>query len=486
MGIHQRILESRRPDDVVNQGQPVLIINDLLDTGDNQERIRNHLYVELQGDIDLRPTCACGKTSISAGTYGEADPCPECSTVPKLTMDKSLESTLYLRCPPGVRALMFPAAIAVLTNAFDMGNFKPIDYLLNRRYRVPRMVNANARRLIEKFKEVGIERGYNYFVDNIDDIIAFMCKHKGMVDSDIVEFRKLYGKSMFTQHITFMSNLLFIIENSAGSKYYDGTFRQITDSVVSLIGIDEKSPKAQEDLIGKSLCNITVFYETHFTSMYNTRKGIMRQVLYAGKGITAMRCVVTANTEAGDYDAISLPWGPTIQSLHTHIVSRLLKQGRSLNDAYGFIQYSIHAYNDEMYALLMGLIADSPYKGLPCFIERYPILGAGSMLLMYATEIKKHPIDKSIGFPAISVRSSNMDYDGDMVHLMVLDEVRLVELLRPLEYHNVVLDRLHPEKISKNVELTKPIFGNLSRYMEVGDNLEGTPEQIRTMEHLFG
>lgn len=486
MGVHLRPLMSKRPDDYIDSIRDKLIINDLPDdTEASQDRVKAHLYIELMGDIGLMPTCSCGHTTITAGIYGEAEACVLCDTVPKLTMDKSLESTLFLRAPPAVKTLILPSTISVLNEEFPFGNFKVIEYLMNRNYRVPKTTNANARKLMEKLKEAGIQRGYNFFVDNLDMIVDFLCDFKNLKDASIKEYLKLYKPVIFMQHLSFMSNLLFIMENSQGSTYYDGTFRKISDAVISMIGIDQKEPRRQEDLIGKCLTSVSTFYDEHFASMYNTRKGIFRQILYAGKGITAMRCVMTAVTDQCAYDSLQLPWCPTVQALGSHITSKLLKRGYDLNKSLGILQSASHTYNAEVDGILTELMAETGEPGFPLIIERFPILGAGSMMLMYGTVVKKDHRDKSVGFPAFSVRPSNLDFDGDECHLWFIDDKSTVALMKPLELHNVALDRLRADLISRNVEMTKPAITNVFRFLEIGDNLISDPEKDARMNSLF-
>lgn len=486
MGICLRPLSSNRPDDYVDKLDYKLIINDVGNDVVGQEEVRSHLYVELQGDIGLRPTCGCGYTVITAGSYGDAEPCVKCKTTPKLTMDKALEYTLFLRKPPATAPLMFPQFLSVLMDAIPMGSFNVIEYLLNRRYRTPRTINASARNLIVQLKENGIRRGYNFFVENADRIIRFLCQYKGLKDPDIIRYWEEYQTLAFTNHVAFMSNLLFIMEKSQGSRYYDQTFRKISDAVISMVGVDEKPAHTQEDLVGKCLTTITDFYDKHFNTMYNSRKGIMRQVLYAGKGISAMRCVMSALTTECSYDELHLPWAPTVQALSTHIVSKLLKRQYRLNDAHALIQRACHAYDPTVDEILHELMYETSDRGFVCFIERFPILGAGSMMLMYGTTIKKVVSDKSISFPAYSVRSSNLDFDGDEMHLQFVDDKRTFELLKPLELHNVALDRLRPDTVSRNVEITKPVFSNLCRYLESADSLMATQAEEKEMYDLLG
>lgn len=485
MGVHLIPLTNNRPDDYIDQLPSKLIINDLSDTTETHERVKSHLYIEMSGDIGLRPTCSCGATTIQAGIYGEAPPCKFCGTTPRLTMDKELQSTLFLRCPSAVKTLLLPSVVSVLNDEFTFGHFRVIEYLMNRRYRIPAITNVTSRRLIAKLKEDKIPRGYNYFVENLRDIVQYLCDFKTLKNPPVLEYLDTYKDQLYTNHIPFMSNLLFIMESSQGSTYYDATFTKISDAVISMIGIDSKRPTTQEDLTGKSLASISAFYDEHFSSMYNSRKGIFRQILYAGKGITAMRCVMTAVTEATRYDMLRLPWCPTVQTLSSHITSKLLHRGYTLNNAHGIIQEASHTYHPLVHEILTEMQHETGEIGFPTFIERYPILGAGSMNLMYGI-VKTDPRDKSLGFPVISVRPSNMDFDGDESHAWIIDDKETVQLLKPLELHNVGLDRLRPDTLSRNIELTSPVVSNLFRYMEEGSNLVGSPEQVKNMQDLFG
>lgn len=57
--------------------------------------------------------------------------------------------------------------------------------------------------------------------------------------------------------------------------------------------------------------------------------------------------------------------------------------------------------------------------------------------------------------------------------------------MKPLELHNVALDRLRADLISRNVEMTKPAITNVFRFLEIGDNLISDPEKDAKMNSLF-
>ena len=72
------------------------------------------------------------------------------------------------------------------------------------------------------------------------------------------------------------------------------------------------------------------------------------------------------------------------------------------------------------------------------------------------------------------------------MHLQFVDDKRTFELLKPLELHNVALDRLRPDTVSRNVEITKPVFSNLCRYLESADSLMATQAEEKEMYDLLG
>ena len=84
------------------------------------------------------------------------------------------------------------------------------------------------------------------------------------------------------------------------------------------------------------------------------------------------------------------------------------------------------------------------------------------------------------------IRCTLISFDGDESHAWIIDDKDTVKLLKPLELHNVGLDRLRPDTLSRNIELTSPVVSNLFRYMEEGSNLAGSPEQVNNMLNLFG
>lgn len=487
MSINIRAVSKLHPDKVVGDCTP-LFINTLTNTKEDKELLNSHIHTTLNGDMSVKPTCNCRFTSDHIALTETGAVCPKCGTPVCTNVNREILPTLFLKCPEGINTLLLPNFVQHFRDAFGTTKFDALSWLVNTNYRKFLKTDPTLKILVE----AGIERGWNYFTNNIERIMVLLItessnlKNKQTTHDTLAEYRK-YKKQIHTQHLYFPSSVLFVIEATAVGNYLDFIFVVLKDVVLGMTGVDLVEPlQRRENIIGRNLIELGSFYSNYFIKTYGSKPGLLRTALMSAKGIYVLRAVVVGITRPHKYHSIELPWSGAIMMLRTHIVSVLLRRRMKLNDILAWIQARVHTYCEDMENILNTLVANAGPDGLPCTLQRFPSLTTGSFVKVYCDRIKINPRDWCIGVPLLIVRGFNMDFDGDSGHVSLLNDQLMSDFFEPLEYHYNLLDPLKPRSINGNMSLTNPIVSNACDWVEKADILnEPTAEENAQMAADF-
>jgi hypothetical protein len=391
MGTDIRTLRSKGStiDELVAATPDAIIINKLKNK-DERELMSANIARSIKSNFDIRPTCRCGSLQeyISLGTDTK---CPICNS-PVSQDNSELKPILFFRAPPDIDTLLLPVFLTMFKNSFHSKGFCVARWLVDRAYdkREPTITNP----LIE----AGIERGWNYFTNNLEMIMGVLLTVPSIRvkittnAKDTLQYYRENKDLIHTKHIAFPSSILTIVEDTAVGKYLDFNFSTLIDVGKSLMGVDfKRSREIRENIIGRNMIAMCDFYTTYFKTVFQGKKGLFRTGLMSAKGAHVMRTVITGITEPHRYDEIHVSWTPFIHMMSTHIVSKLLRRDYTLSEAHRFIQVCSSKYDTEMHEILKELIREAGPKGIPVSMQRFPSLTTGSMLLVYITEVLIHP-----------------------------------------------------------------------------------------------
>ena len=113
---------------------------------------------------------------------------------------------------------------------------------------------------------------------------------------------------------------------------------------------------------------------------------------------------------AHECDEIHLPWSSAVNLLRPHIRGRLMrKYGMSLGQAATRHRRALSCHDALIETIMNDLIAECPYKGLPCLFNRNPSIRTGSTQLLFITKIKQDVDDKTIEFSVLVATGPNAD-----------------------------------------------------------------------------
>lgn len=395
---------------------PPIIVNDLVNATDEEKsKIREMITTRYQSDmLSILPSCQCGKTK---GEFAIGTTCGHCHTVVKSVVDEDIEPIVWFRTPEGVSKLMSPIIWTLLKNRFRRSGFSILQWICDTTYRP----TVKQPKVINDLIDLGIQRGYNYFVENFDMLMETLFSMKdfrlkrGQHDY-LYQLIRDYRHCVFSQYLPLPNKSLLVIEKTNVGIYIDPTIIGAIDAIEMIVNIDsplsEHSVRVKENRTVKALVKLSEFYESFFKTNLSGKGGIFRKHVFGSRTHFAFRAVITSLTDAHVYDEIHVPWGIAITSLRPMIMNRLLKMGISHNNAIGLLYGHVEKYDPMLDQIMSDLINESPNNGIACVLQRNPSLLQGSAQLVRITKVKKDPADHTVAMSILICVAFNADFDG--------------------------------------------------------------------------
>jgi len=354
--------------------EPPIIINDLVNNSEeDKELIKDILTTRYSSDmISLLPSCKCGATKRE---YSTKIICDYCNTAVSSSIEDEIEPNIWFRKPAGVNKLINPIILIMLKTRLKKRGFSIMQWLIDTKYRT----QVKTPPIVDKIKSLGVQRGYNYFVDNFDFVIDALFSLKDFqVKKDQVDYLyeliKRERNNLFSDYIPLPNKSLLIIEKTNVGIYVDPIINEAVDALEMLVSIDknfyDQTPATKENRTAKALLTLTEFYEKYFKTSLSQKQGQFRRHLLGCRTNFSFRAVISSLTDTHDYDEIHVPWGIGLTAFRPHLLAKLMKMGMSHNAAIGLILGNINSYHPILDGLLKELIAESPHNGIPVILQR--------------------------------------------------------------------------------------------------------------------
>lgn len=148
-------------------------INDLPNrTEEDREYFNNLVSETYTADmISIVPKCLHYQAKSTGEAQWLASPSGKRTAYEVVRPAEQIASTIWFRRPDGVEKLMNPHVWSMISTRFTRSGYKILNYLTDRNY-APRVQIPQA--AVQEVITAGIPRGYNYFVQNFDEIMAFL------------------------------------------------------------------------------------------------------------------------------------------------------------------------------------------------------------------------------------------------------------------------------------------------------------------------
>lgn len=372
---------------------PPIILNDLASrTKQDREYFNNLVRETFTSDIvSVLPKCQCGALK---GEHLVGDVCDLCNTPVKQTLEKSIAPSVWFRRPATVEKLLNPIFWIMLDDRFTRSNFRIMQWLTDRNY------NPATKRpeIVEQMIRDGIPRGYNSFVQNFDQIMAYLFAQSDFVPKrnqtqflidmlgithptkdPLQQLIAEHRDKLFSDYIPVLNRTLLVLEQHATGLYLEKTILDVKDALNTMLSIDQdfydKSQTTLENRTAKILIMLTNYYRSLLKKNIDPKEGILRKHGYGARTNHSFRTVITSHSSIHDHDEIWIPWGVGVTLLGLHLQNRLMDRhkpygGMTHNEAVGFLHAHVHKYHPVIDQLFKELIAESRYGALICMQQR--------------------------------------------------------------------------------------------------------------------
>lgn len=379
--------------------QPI-ILNDLASTTEEEKNFVDRV-TSTRYETDLlsnEPVCECGELK---GGYNIGVICTNCNTPVRDVFEQQLIPLVWIRSPRGVANLINPMVLAMLSQKFTKTGFNIIEWLCNTNYQPP--INRPAE--IDELLMLGIERGYNNFVNNFFPIVEMLFNMKSF-KAKKAELDQLWllleqqKDCIFSEHLPLPNKSLLVVENTQVGIYVDPIIVGAVDAIRTMCSIDNPqsnfSVRQKENRTAKTLFTLVNFYLSTFHDILASKNGIFRKHIYGTRNNYSVRAVISSNTKAHAYDEIHIPWSAGVTMMKTHLMNKLMKMGYSPNEGTNLLQAATYKYNPLVDKLFHELLDESKDESLYIIFNRNPSLTRASCQRMRITKFKTDPDDPTI------------------------------------------------------------------------------------------
>lgn len=476
MGVYARLIDHNEL--LASLPKPPTIINDLnldLETEEGKAQLARQLSITFDitagGDsISPLPSCDLGCTT---GEHSVGEICPVCHTRVVNLVDRPTDSSLWIAPPEGVKTLFHPEAWTILYDKtkFDK-RFSVMEWICDPYYSEPPPQALYG--ALDKFEELGLERGINYFFENRDAVLDWMFKYRVVKASnrkqreDLFQFVQQNKHLFFSSHLPVPSSLFLVAEKTAMGTYADDKTTEVIDAIYSITSTASApvrlNIKRRQSHATRCISRLAACYKNIYTKFQGGKYGLIRKQLIGSRLHMTARAVITSLSDVHKYNELHIPWALATQLFKYHLIAKLMRRGMTPNEAIGFLQDYTLRYNELLDQLFQELIAESFLDGIPCILQRNPSLTRQSAQCLQITKVKTDVTDNTISLSVLILKGYNADFDGDELNLMLVLDRKMYAAMARLESHLGARDLKQPRRISKFLEIPAPSAATLAHW----------------------
>lgn len=380
------------------------------------------------------PSCDCGHTQ-GRHNAGKICPIPTCMTVVVAPAERPIVSKVWIRSPQGVAPLINPVVWQMLADFFTFRGFCIIRYLTNSE--TGRILARHAS-IVNQLAELGIERGYNNFVLNFDNIFKKLITAKMHRPSqedrdDFIQFINENRQLLFTRYLPIPSRLAFITEDTAVGVYADPNMIPALNAVETIASIDETeygtSLRTRESRTAKAIMQLATFYLNYTKTAIGPKEGWWRKHVFGTRINFSGRAVISSISRPHHPKDMHIPWTFAVALLEVHIANKLLKRGYTVREIELKIVNAAYHIDPVIREIFQELMAESPGGTIPAILQRNPSLARASAQQLNICLIKENLVDRTISFSTQCLAGPNADKQKFLNMLLKVLTMRECELV---------------------------------------------------------
>lgn len=398
---------------------------------EDRERIIELLRTEYEGNnFDTVAKCNCKTGGLRGNMYLDMGVvCKKCESPVSRPLANKIETKVWLRSPPKVSGFISPAISKVF---FDKLNTKSspkvnlveywIDPALRKEKRFSDLDNGGYKIAckLDAFREaLGIEFGYNQFIDNIDLIIKASIEQNlfNLLDltvkqrSQYMEFWARYRHVAISQYLPLPNKITTVVESDQRDRYVSKEKTDLDKFFFTIADMfPPHDPRSEEnhELMGKNYYKLRDVMYKVLESILFKKKGMIRYHAGAGKLPMTGRSIITGESGVCRSDTIVVPWLYGLTCFDKHLTSWLYRKGYTPLKVKEIIRSAAN-YRHPLVEEFFDWIETNQYA--ICIAGRNPsiqYLSARAFIVKFNRDIE----DKSIRIPITCVKEFGADFDG--------------------------------------------------------------------------
>ena len=427
MGVYARLIDHNAL--LASLPKPPTIINDLgldLQTEEGKAALARMLSITFDitsGGDTISPLPSCREGHIT-GEHNVGQWCEICGERVVNLVDRPTDSSLWIAPPRGVKTLFHPEAWTILYDKTKHDKrFSVMEWICDPYYKDDTAPDA-LRASLDKFYEMGLERGINFFFENRDKVIEWMFKTRVVKTNnrqqreDLYKFVQQNKHLFFSSHLPVPSSLFLVAEKTAMGTYADEKTTEVIDAVYSITSTEATawtlSTKRRESHATRCITRLAACYKNIFTKFQGGKYGLIRKQLIGSRLHMTARAVITSLSGVHRYNELHIPWSLATQLFKYHLIAKLMRVGidgtpMTPNEATGFLLDNTLRYNAALDRLFQELISESYVMGIPCILQRNPSLTRQSAQCLMITKVKTDVSDNTISLSTLILKGFNAD-----------------------------------------------------------------------------
>lgn len=418
--------------------------------------------------VSTIPRCMCGKMS---GMFVKDRMCPSCGF---RVAEKGYDPLVWVKTFSDEYKFINPIFYTMLNNVLK----DTVAYLIGMEDEFKNEKAASLAKSIDSAILKG-DRTYRNFIANLDnilDLVLTLPKHKESHGKIMLVKYLLdkYREDIFGYYLPLVSPMIFNITKTNKGKFVDIKLTNIIDIAANWLKAStvEMNDRQKNRLIGQTYTKLALLIKFYITDYLGTKTGFLRKHLNGAKVPMTFRTVIVSRHGKHWHDELEVPWVTGVSVFRPHVLNKLIKKYKwKYKDAIKLIYKGAKEYHPLLDQIFQELIEESPYRGIPCLIQRNPSLLQGSSQLVYITKFKTDPEDNTMGFSQLIVKAPNGDYDGDELNVIPLLDNKLTEIFRTLEpKYNIPGPT--PFSVSSNLTILAPGHTIMMEYLQDDTNNE--------------
>lgn len=402
-----------------NTSTPPIIVNDLdIRYTEDDELLKKYIMTNYEGaTYSMVPKCDCGEMM---GGHLRGRVCPHCHSEVLSHTELPIESNLWLKVPEGVPYFISPIAYMMLSNAFETNKIDVIRWMCDVHYKAAFDDNE----VIVKLRDMGVKRGYNNFIENFWQYIDILLERRLYTSASdkrkmIKPWLQQNSENIFVEFLPLPNRLALVTEKTPTGRYGElSRFSGAIQAAYTMAGLKRRiSPPTQIINEATAIRCVMLLAEYHAMQQkwsIGRKEGLVRKHICGSRMPFTARNVITSLHGVHDYDELHIPWAMAIGLFRLHLTNKFLKAGYTPNEISSILTGHVNREHPLIRQYLNELIAESPYKGIPCCFNRNPTLLRGSIQQLYITRVKDDVNDNTISLSVLVLRSYNADFDGDV------------------------------------------------------------------------